>query len=666
MEDSLLRERWVGRLAAALTGDLDDADDLIQTARVALWRRPPTDLGRLRAWLRVLLRNTSLNRRRDKGRQRARALAAQLEPQEVPVDPETSLERLRWHQTVTKLVVVLDEPLRQTILMRYFEGKNSAEIATAMGVPAGTVRWRLKTGIDRLRAQLDEQPGGHARWHEALSLILVNPLDVPTVSLRTTGPRDDAPIPSRRTGWNPKVHAWGLWAILVAAAAIVLWIGIKSKGSHTATVGTFAAQSGDHEGLVAAHDTPRAGPPRLLHVGEGTNAQDTPIPSWARVEGKPDQIVAGRVLSGGRPVSGAQARLSLGPATFARHLDRHAGTDDHGRFNFGSQAESNWFLTVSAPGLAQEIRYVDLRLRPVRVDPGQHPADDITVVLEPCIVNVRGTVHDEAGVPIPGANIRITGSWNNGGEPVAVDKTGAFELCAPNQAAPGARRVLVVQAPGYGTVETLLQELPAKFDIKMQMAAKIAGQVLASEDGTPLPGARVTAHPNGPSDPNHVPIGKFQAVRIETMTDQEGRFEIADLAAGSFLLHASATGRAVLGDDPMVTIGEGEQRTNLKLRLPLARRIKGQVLRMGVPVPDQSIWFQSQADDGHWSDIAWTMSDAQGNFEEFFPLGAVIHRVLVPQKNPKPPWPRALGPWPLTINKDAPVSLRLDMDDRSK
>jgi hypothetical protein len=70
-------------------------------------------------------------------------------------------------------VLELREPFRRTVLLRYFKGRSSAEIARAQSVPDGTVRWRLKSAIDQLRARLDQEAGGdRARWHRALLPLL--------------------------------------------------------------------------------------------------------------------------------------------------------------------------------------------------------------------------------------------------------------------------------------------------------------------------------------------------------------------------------------------------------------------------------------------------------------------------------------------------------------
>jgi hypothetical protein len=71
------------------------------------------------------------------------------------------------HQSLTQLaqlVSALEEPYRSTVLLRYGEELTPAEIARRYGLPAGTVRWRLKQGLDRLRVEMDRAQGSRRAW----------------------------------------------------------------------------------------------------------------------------------------------------------------------------------------------------------------------------------------------------------------------------------------------------------------------------------------------------------------------------------------------------------------------------------------------------------------------------------------------------------------------
>src|SRR5262249_59913784 len=85
-----------------------------------------------------------------------------------PPSPEALLGRFEMERLLGRLVAELDEPYRTTVLLRYSEGLSSAEIARHQGIPAATVRWRLMTALDRLRAALDREPDGdRRRWQLA-------------------------------------------------------------------------------------------------------------------------------------------------------------------------------------------------------------------------------------------------------------------------------------------------------------------------------------------------------------------------------------------------------------------------------------------------------------------------------------------------------------------
>jgi Sigma-70, region 4 len=116
---------------------------------------------------------------------------------------EAMLSRLELQRLVAGLVRDLDEPYRTTLLLRFFEGRTSAEIAAGLGVPAGTVRWRLNEGLRRLRARLDEAHDGNRATWALLALPaapppreLASPSTSPAPPLAEIGPRKLAWISS--------------------------------------------------------------------------------------------------------------------------------------------------------------------------------------------------------------------------------------------------------------------------------------------------------------------------------------------------------------------------------------------------------------------------------------------------------------------------------------
>ena len=165
-EQLLQDAAWLKRLATKLANDRDDADDLVQESWIALWRRTPDASRPIRSWLTKVVRDLAGMKHRSDRRRAARH--ALTDDAQVPAAPDELLAQLRLHRLLVELVIELDEPYRSTIIGRFVEGRTSASIAQALGIPAGTVRKRLHEALSRLRAGLDANAGDRKRWAPAV------------------------------------------------------------------------------------------------------------------------------------------------------------------------------------------------------------------------------------------------------------------------------------------------------------------------------------------------------------------------------------------------------------------------------------------------------------------------------------------------------------------
>lgn len=149
------------RLALRLAGSAD-AEDLVQSTWLrALEHEAP--VKRRRAWLhRVLVNERNMSVR---SRIRRDDREQTTPPPDAPVDVEQVVHSLEVARVVQNLVEDLDDDVRTVVRERYFDGHSAADIARRHAIPAGTVRWRLKRGLDTLRDQLDARYGGRrALW----------------------------------------------------------------------------------------------------------------------------------------------------------------------------------------------------------------------------------------------------------------------------------------------------------------------------------------------------------------------------------------------------------------------------------------------------------------------------------------------------------------------
>ena len=96
-EQLLQDTAWLNSLATRLANDRDDADDLVQEARIAAWRRQPDTTRPMRAWLTKVVRDLAGMKRRSDLRRTVRYALA--EDAQVPVAPDELLAQMRLHKT---------------------------------------------------------------------------------------------------------------------------------------------------------------------------------------------------------------------------------------------------------------------------------------------------------------------------------------------------------------------------------------------------------------------------------------------------------------------------------------------------------------------------------------------------------------------------------------
>ncbi|MEQ1892625.1 MAG: sigma-70 family RNA polymerase sigma factor, partial [Planctomycetota bacterium] len=153
---------------------------VLQETWLAALTRPPGDQGRPRAWLRTVMANLA----RQRGRRawvRRRVTFDESEPLDPAPSPGHDQEQEELEALLLSELATLDEPFRSTLRQHFLGGLQLVQIARRDGVPEGTVRWRLKAGIERLRMRLDGRYGDRGRWLAAL-LPVAGPRRLPPVA----------------------------------------------------------------------------------------------------------------------------------------------------------------------------------------------------------------------------------------------------------------------------------------------------------------------------------------------------------------------------------------------------------------------------------------------------------------------------------------------------
>jgi RNA polymerase sigma-70 factor (ECF subfamily) len=159
-----------GRLAFGLAyrilGERGSAEDVVQEAYLAVWRRSSSfraDRGSARAWLMSIVHNAAIDRRRGRFKREQEAvpiddLAFKLE--DDAEDPFAQVSGEIDAAQVRAALGSLPKEQRDAIELAYFGGLTQQEISDRTGTPLGTVKSRMRLGLYKLRSLLAESMGG--------------------------------------------------------------------------------------------------------------------------------------------------------------------------------------------------------------------------------------------------------------------------------------------------------------------------------------------------------------------------------------------------------------------------------------------------------------------------------------------------------------------------
>ncbi|MGH3929960.1 MAG: sigma-70 family RNA polymerase sigma factor [Pseudonocardiaceae bacterium] len=158
--------RVVHAVALRVTRDTGMAEDVTQEVFVSLWERPlafDPARGSLRGWLYLLAHRRAIDRVRTEARRRGLVtepcLCEPMTPGAIAADPA---EIVLASMTAASVRAALDDlplPIRQAVELAYFRDRTYREVAAELGIPEGTAKSRLRSGLRRLAVALERERG---------------------------------------------------------------------------------------------------------------------------------------------------------------------------------------------------------------------------------------------------------------------------------------------------------------------------------------------------------------------------------------------------------------------------------------------------------------------------------------------------------------------------
>ena len=148
-------------LAYRMVGNRTSAEDITQEAFLSIWRsrlRYDPARGSVRTWVLGIVHNRAIDAlRRSVVHDRRRETMDGVEERFESRD-RTDVEAARREEarSVRSALATLPEDQRRTIELAYFGGFSHSQIAELLDEPVGTVKGRMRLGLEKLRRQLTE------------------------------------------------------------------------------------------------------------------------------------------------------------------------------------------------------------------------------------------------------------------------------------------------------------------------------------------------------------------------------------------------------------------------------------------------------------------------------------------------------------------------------
>lgn len=162
---SLLYDRYAHILysvAFKMLGSVEETEEIVLDVFAQVWRIASTfdrHRSRVDSWLFMLTRSRTLDRLRQKQRQTkimdASTVAAQVQGSTPVALPEESLLIQERRDRVQAAMAQIPPEQRQVIEMAYYQGLTQSLIAAQLEISLGTVKTRIRLGLNKLRGLLE-------------------------------------------------------------------------------------------------------------------------------------------------------------------------------------------------------------------------------------------------------------------------------------------------------------------------------------------------------------------------------------------------------------------------------------------------------------------------------------------------------------------------------
>jgi RNA polymerase sigma-70 factor (ECF subfamily) len=133
------------------------AEECTQDVFLAVWRRAADfdeRRGRLSTWILAIARNRAIEQARRRAVRKADP-NAEIEVPGSAEDPAEAVLRAHTANVLAAAIASLPGGQHEALRLAFFDGLSHSEIAVRLGLPLGTVKGRVRLGLERLASSVD-------------------------------------------------------------------------------------------------------------------------------------------------------------------------------------------------------------------------------------------------------------------------------------------------------------------------------------------------------------------------------------------------------------------------------------------------------------------------------------------------------------------------------
>ena len=155
--------RYAYALAYRILQESTGAEDIVQEVFLSIWRKAASyqkHHGSVFSWLQAIVHHRAIDRVRSAAHRDHQWTALQVEGEQDPPADQCEVWEQAWHheqgELIRKVLEQLPSEQRQVIELAYFGGYTHAEIAEKVNIPLGTVKGRMRLGLQKMKHLLRE------------------------------------------------------------------------------------------------------------------------------------------------------------------------------------------------------------------------------------------------------------------------------------------------------------------------------------------------------------------------------------------------------------------------------------------------------------------------------------------------------------------------------